>query len=198
MSCSAAARPISTIGVRMLVSAGVCVAPRSVLSTPVIEMSSGIRTPASRHATIAPTANTSLVATTAVGRGVRREQPRIMPPAAARSIGPYCTQRSSSVEAGLRKRGAHAGAALARAVVAVGHRAEQPEAPVAEPDQMTRHLEGRRPVVETDARMLAHRIDAPRQHVGPAVVFEQREQRRIVMQADEHERVDAVPDQLLA
>src|SRR6185312_15928050 len=68
-SCNAAAWPISTIGVRMLVSPGVCVAPRSVLSTPVIETSSGMATPASRHATIAPTANTSFVAMTAVGRG---------------------------------------------------------------------------------------------------------------------------------
>ena len=52
-NCSAAARPISTVGVRMLVNAGVYVAPRSVLSTPLIEMSSGMRTPCSRHAIIA-------------------------------------------------------------------------------------------------------------------------------------------------
>ena len=76
-SWRAAARPISTIGVRMLVSPGVCVAPRSVLSTPVIETSSGMRTPASRHASIAPTAKTSLVAITAVGRGFCASSSRI-------------------------------------------------------------------------------------------------------------------------
>ena len=75
-------------GVRMLVSAGVCVAPRSVLSTPVIEISSGMRTPASRQAIIAPTANTSLVAITAVGRGLRASSSRIAAAPDSSAIGP--------------------------------------------------------------------------------------------------------------
>ena len=41
------------IGVLMLVSGGACVAPRSVLWQPVIEMSSGIRTPFSRRPGVA-------------------------------------------------------------------------------------------------------------------------------------------------
>ena len=197
MSCSAAARPTSTIGVRMLVSAGVWVAPRSVLSTPVIEISSGIRTPFSRHAIMPPTANTSLVETTAVGRFFSASRRRIIAVAAARSIGPYCAQRSSSSRPACGQRGAHAGAALERAVVAVDDGAQQAEAAMAERDQVARHLEGRRAVVEADARMAPQRVDAPGQHVGPAVALEQREQRRVVVQADEHERIDAVADQLL-
>ena len=62
---------------------------------------------------------------------------------------------------------------------------------------MTRHLERRGPIVEADARMLPHRIDAPRQHVRPSVVLEQGEQRRVVMQADEHQRIDAAAEELL-
>ena len=156
-----------------------------------------MRTPASRHAIIAPTANTSLVATTAVGRGSTASKRRIMPAAAARSIGPNATWRSSSA------RPASASAArmpaprsVARSLPSVT-RAQQAEAAMAEADQVARHREGGGAVVEADAGMLAHRIDAPGQHVGPAVVLQQREQRRIVVQADEHEGVDAAAQQLL-
>ena len=101
------------------------------------------------------------------------------------------------LEAGLGQRGPHPGAALERPIVAVGHRAQEAEAAMAERDQVLRHLEGRGAVVEADARMAPQRVDAPGQHVGPAVAFEQREEGRVVVQADEDERIDAVADQLL-
>jgi hypothetical protein len=100
-------------------------------------------------------------------------------------------------EAGLRQRRAHAGSALGGSVVARGRGAEQTEAAMAEGDQVARHLEGRRSVVEADARMAPHRVDAPGEHVRPAVALEQREQCRVVVQPDEDEGVDPVADQLL-
>ena len=91
ITCSAAARPISTMGVRMLVSAGVCVAPRSVLSTPVIEIS--LR---NRHAR-APARHHGADGKDVVGGndgGRPRSAPRVSAAscsaAAARSMGPYC------------------------------------------------------------------------------------------------------------
>ena len=64
--------------------------------TPVIEMSWGMRTPSSRHATIAPTANTSLVAITAVGRSAASSSRASCPPPRAGRSGRIATQRSSS------------------------------------------------------------------------------------------------------
>ena len=101
------------------------------------------------------------------------------------------------LEAGLGQRGPHPGAALERAVIALGDGAQQAETAMAERDQVPGHLEGRSAVVEADARVAPQRVDAPGQHVGPAVALEQGEEGRVVVQADEHERVDAVADQLL-
>ena len=101
-------------------------------------------------------------------------------------------------EAGLRERGAHAEAALGGAVVAVGHArsaARSARWPSAIRWRVIAKVGGA--VVEADAGMPAHRIDAPGQHVGPPVAVEQPEQRGIVVQADEHERVDAVAHELL-
>ena len=135
ISCSAAARPISTMGVRMLVSGrrlrgaevGVVDAgDRDVLR----DAHAGLR----GRPSCAPTANTSLVATTAVGGAARaraavhhRRRPR------RGSIGPYC-------DAGARRAPARPAASAARmpaprsrrAVVAVGDGAEQAEAAMAE------------------------------------------------------------------
>jgi hypothetical protein len=68
---------------------------------------------------------------------------------------------------------------------------------VSEVEQIPRHRVGRRPVVETDARVDAGRIDAPGQYIRTAVAIEQRKQRRIVIEPHEHERVDAVLHHLL-
>ena len=119
-----------------------------------------------------------------------------MAAAAARSIGPVLNAVLVERKTRLGKRRAHAGAALGCTIVALGNGAEQAKAPVPEPDQVPRHRECGGTIVEADAGVLAHGIDAPGQHVGPAVVGEERKQRGIVMQADEHDRIDAAPQQL--
>ena len=68
---------------------------------------------------------------------------------------------------------------------------------MAELDEMARHRESGGAVVEADAGVAPHRVDPPGQDVGPAVAFEQREQGRIVVEADEDEGVDAAADELL-
>lgn len=64
-------------------------------------------------------------------------------------------------------------------------------------DEMTCHRIGRGAIVEADAGVPLHGIDAPGQHVGPVVVAQQRKQSSIVVEADEHQRIDAVLYQLL-
>ena len=44
--------------------------------------------------------------------------------------------------------------------------------------------------------MLAHRIDAPGQDVGPAIVGEQGKQSCVVMQPNEHDGIDTAAKQL--
>ena len=118
---------------------------------------------AARHATIAPTAKTSLVATTAVGRR-----------AGSASSAPSCRRRppGRSGRSGRSARRARARPAASaartpaprarRAVVAVGRRAEQAEAAVAEREQVARHRVRRGAVVEADARVPAASGRRPR------------------------------------
>ena len=68
---------------------------------------------------------------------------------------------------------------------------------MAELQKMPRHRRHGGAVVEADARVAAHRVDAPGEHVGPAVALQQREELRIVVDADEDIGVDAVVDHLL-
>jgi hypothetical protein len=115
-----------------------------------------------------------------------------------------CRQRNRCVlhaflgklQPALCQRLAQAGAARPRAIVAGNRRAQQPDAAVTEPDQVPRDLERRGLVVEADARVAIHRVDAPGKHVRPSVVVEQREECRIMVEPDEHERIDPVLDQL--
>ena len=111
-------------------------------------------------------------------------------------MAPYCNAALVERKTRLGKRRAHTGAALGRTIVALGNGTEQPKTPMPEPDQVPCHLKCGGTIVEADAGMLAHGIDAPGQHVGPAVVGEQRKQRGIVMQTNEHDRIDAAPQQL--
>ena len=157
-----------------------------------------MRTPASRHAIMAPTANTSLVATTAVGRGFDCEQP------------PHHRRRRRRDRSARTARGARrARGRPGRAPRACRRRARSRGRCRRSRRSAGRSGDGRAPirwrVISKVAARLSKpmlgcwrmRIDAPGQHVGPAVVLEQREQRGIVMEADEHEGVDAAPDQLL-
>jgi hypothetical protein len=90
-----------------------------------------------------------------------------------------------------------AGAALARAVVPGQRTRQQREAPVAEREEMPRHRLRGGAVVEPDRRMPSRGIDAPGEHVRASVIVEQPEQRGIVVDAHERERVHAVANELL-
>ncbi len=76
-SCSAAPRPISTVGSRTAVSGDATLRAKSKSSKPVIEISPGTSTPAARHSNSAPSASTSLTLSAAVGRGLSASRRRM-------------------------------------------------------------------------------------------------------------------------
>jgi hypothetical protein len=91
----------------------------------------------------------------------------------------------------LRERLSHAGGALAGTVVALVRRGDEAEAAMPERDEMLRQRARRRAVVEADAGVPVHPVDTPGQHVRPRELVEEREELRIVVEADEDDRVDA-------
>ena len=197
-SCRAAARPTSTIGVRMLVSPGVCVAPRSVLSTPVIDTSSGM--PHAGFAACEHRADGEHV----VRRDHRRRRGRAR--AATRASPPFPIRVRSDRSERRRRRSVSPAAASAartpaprsreRSLPAVGALISAKRRwPSSSRCCVIAYVAARlsKPMLGCSARC----VDAPRQHVRPAVALEQRIERPVVIEPDERERVDAVLDHLL-